>query len=66
LKVTISFRNGSHSITSPLIWTAPSGVRTMYAPPIFRSTSTALPEKYFRLNSAFVSACHTFSGVDAM
>jgi hypothetical protein len=38
----------------------------MYAPPIFRSTSTALPKKYFRLNSADVSASHTFSGVEAM
>ena len=38
----------------------------MNAPPTFSSTSTAKPEKYFRLNSADVSACHTFSGVEAM
>jgi hypothetical protein len=38
----------------------------MKAPPTLRSISTELPKKYWRLNSALVSACHTFPGVDAM
>ena len=38
----------------------------MKAPPTFRSASIAKPEKYCRLNSAVVSACHTFSGEAAM
>ena len=41
-------------------------MRTTNAPPTFNSISTARPEKYFRLNSAVVSACQTFSGVEAM
>ena len=45
---------------------APSGVCTENAPPTRKSNSTALPKKYFRLNSALVNACHTFSGVEAM
>ena len=38
----------------------------MNAPPILKSASIAKPEKYFRQNSADVSACHTLSGVEAM
>jgi hypothetical protein len=38
----------------------------MKAPPTLCSTSTELPKKYFLLNSADVSACQTFSGVEAM
>ena len=48
------------------MWTEPSGVRTMNAPPTFNSASTARPEKYFLENSAVVSACQTFSGVEPM
>jgi hypothetical protein len=66
LKVTVSLLSGSHSITSPEICSAPSGWRTMKAPPIRNSISTALPKKYWRLNSALVSARHTRSGVAAM
>ncbi|MGY4301921.1 hypothetical protein ACVWXN_010016 [Bradyrhizobium sp. i1.4.4] len=38
----------------------------MKLPPSLRSISTAKPEKYFLLNSAEVSASHTFSGVETM
>ena len=62
----VSLRGGSHSITSPLMWIDPSGMRTTNAPPTFSSVSTARPEKYFRLNSAVVSASHTCSGVEPM
>ena len=65
-QVMVSLFGGSHSITSPLMWTEPSGARAMNAPPTFNSASIAKPEKYLRLNSAVVSACHTFSGVEAM
>jgi hypothetical protein len=42
------------------------GARAMKAPPTFNSASIAKPEKYCLENSAVVSACHTFSGVEAM
>jgi len=64
--VTDSFRGGSQASTSPSIWVEPSGARTMNEPPTFGSNATAKPKKYCRLNSAVVSACHTFSGVAAM
>ena len=38
----------------------------MNAPPTLKSASIANPEKYFRENSADVSASHTLSGVEAM
>ena len=36
------------------------------APPAFGSTSIEKPPKYWRVNAGSVSACQTFSGVDAM
>jgi hypothetical protein len=48
------------------MWTLPSGARRMKLPPVFGSSSMLCPKKYWRVNSARVSASHTFSGVLAM
>jgi hypothetical protein len=59
----VSLRGRLHSITSPEICVEPSVARTMNAPPIVSSSSTAKPEKYFRENSAEVNAVQTCSAV---
>jgi len=61
-QVTDSRRGGPHSTTVPAVPTRPSGMRRMNFPPTFRSISTAWPKKYWRVNSASVSAAQTFSG----
>ncbi len=53
-------------MTLPRTLTWPSGKRSTKAPPSFGSISTVRSQKYFRVNSDEVSACHTFSGVAAM